>query len=223
MKNIEKMTELEILALTDSQAENLVKVEKMERGIKLLEKPVEPEYEIVPEKDKHFYYVEGFDSFVFSDQENAVKLSEMLKDHTKKAYWKKYSSYPQKQEAMDNYYKNRFDFNVLKISYFSPETYEIGKSIESRNKILSERYQKAYNEYEKYSEDVESVVSSVWDKVRNVRNKYENLRSLRNKLSEYNNLAENKKDALTFFLKAYSVTDDELQLIQSGNLGDKKE
>ena len=55
MKKLNEMTELEILALTDDQIEKIVKYRKAEEGVVLMEKPIEPFYEEVRNKDITLY------------------------------------------------------------------------------------------------------------------------------------------------------------------------
>jgi hypothetical protein len=222
MKNIEKMTDLEILSLTDDDVENLVKVAKMEAGVKLMEKPIEPKYEEVPNKDMKFYGISEMSNICFKSLEEAQKLSEEITNLLKTALYKGYNDYPKNQKSCPSYHRDYFNPTVKVYSYFSPEVAEVGETINKRNSVLRKKYEEEEAEYIKYSAEVKEVVESVWNKVSDTRSKYSRLRNLRDKLTEYKNLAENEKDAITFFLKAYSVTDEELVLIKEGDLGDKK-
>lgn len=216
------MTELEILALTDDQIDNLVKVEKMEEGIKLLECPVEPEYEEEPTKDTVFYGISGLTYVCFDNMQAAQDLAESMAKHLKAAYYKDYSTIPRNQKGIDSYHKDHFTPKVTSHSYFSPEVAEAGNAINNRNDTLRERYDSEKSEYNKYADEVKYIVDELWGKVNATREKYRKLRNLRDKYSEYKQLAENEKSAATFFLKAFSVTDEEFQLIKKGDLGDQK-
>lgn len=215
MKKFNELTVDEILALTDEQIEKIIKYRKAEEGIKLLEKPTEPEYEEEMKKDISIYSLKWLEHLVFYNIEDAELLSKSIKNNLKNWFYKNYNWSIKSVNTLDSYDRDRFSFVVLEELHFSPEKAEQAKQIEKRNEELRNKYNKLLNEYNAYIEDIQWLIDEVWNKIFEVRRKNQEILRLKNCYSEYLVLANWDEEIATNFLKkAEKVTEEDLILIK---------
>lgn len=220
MKQITEMTEQEILSLTDEQLENLIKYGMAEEGIKILDRPKEPKYFEVPAGDVIAYKVGGFDK-LFIDQKDAQSASEFIlslkKNLREDSYGKHYSL---KFLTSDNYGFENIG-NVQPLKFYSRELIEKIEGNYSTNESLKKAYEKSLKEYNENYESAEFIREEIYDRFREVQDKYRNMEHLLNTYTGYLNIAEgNSEIAMNFLKKAYTV-DAEAESYIVNNLNEK--
>lgn len=216
MKTLKNMTELEILALSDSQVEKILKYRKAEEWIALIEKPEEPSYEETPKKDITFYSVSVLDRILFKSSDVAWSIAEFINSKVDEdTYISSYWSSPKRIASLSSYEKDYANATVLSKNHYSPELCESAKQIEKRNEEKRKTYESYLEKYEIYVEEIQWLVDEVWDRVFEVRRKYTNLKKLQNDYSEYIILADKNEEIATKFLtKANSLTEEEIKIIK---------
>lgn len=207
MKNINQMTDQEVLALTTDDLNNLITIRYAEEGVKLLEapKPVEKkDYQ----GDSEFYEIH---QIYFKTYEEAEILKAAMKSGFKQKYLgRNYSMYG--FETVSEY-----DLNIDTKFLFSEEyARTIGKEKEAYEK-MQEVYTKAKEEYDTNYNAAEWIREEVWNKFNEVQAKHRRLEDLKAKYVQYLSLAENNPEiALKFLVKAYGeLNEEELTYIRS--------
>ncbi len=210
------MSEKEIFNLTDEQVDKIVKFRKAQEGLKLLQKPEEPEYEETMKKDTVFYKVNLLGNLLFKTVEQATAIVSALKGKFDGAYFNSYGSdYPKLLSKSDSYTSREADLSISEEAHYSPAVAEAAQSIEKRNREAREKYDELNSEYEKYTEDIQWIIDEVWEKVFEVRRKYEKLARLQTDYSEYLVLANSDaKIATAFLTKANALSEEEIAIIK---------
>jgi hypothetical protein len=216
MKNINEMTEQEILALTEEDVQKMIKLRMMEEGIKIMDKPKIPElFEIEP-ADIQYFSIPLLDGFAFTDINEATKVAEILKsaNSLRKVYydWDKLGSdYKFLKKSRRYKFNGDSDFDIISGWAYSDKLYAKISSFAAQNKVMKEQAEKDQKEYENQLEESSGIVSEIWERVKEVKIKYERLERLAWKFAtDYYPLSDNNEDmAIKFMSKAYSLTDEE--------------
>lgn len=216
MKNINEMTEQEILALTEEDVQKMIKLRMMEEGIKIMDRPRVPElFEIEP-ADLEIFTIPIFSGFAFTNMEEANAVAKALikaKTLRKVDYdWQKMGSdykYLVKQDRYSFYGDS--DFSIQTNWVYSNELYNKIIDFAVQNKSMKEQAEKDQKEYENQLQESSGIVSEIRERVKEVNMKYERLESLVWKFAtDYYPLSDNNEDmAIKFMSKAYSLTDEE--------------
>lgn len=217
MKTLNEMTELQILTLSNEDVEKLIKYRKAQEGIKLLEKPTEPTYEDVPEKDVTYYGVHNLIGYRFTSAKKASEVVDALKNAIGEgAYFSKWNSeVPKPISQLEDYYRVEAQFNIEEERSFSPAIAESAKQAEARNKEARKVYEVGLAEYNKYLEEIQWLIDETWNRVFEIRRKYERLSRLQTDYAEYLVLANNDESIATAFLnKANALTEEEVKIIK---------
>jgi hypothetical protein len=232
MKKINEMTEQEILALSEKDIQNMIKFRMMEEGIKIVDKPKNPElFEIEP-ADLKVYNIPILDNYAFMDFAEAQRVSEALKNaksFRKVDYdWNKLGSQYKYLEKKERYtYNNLDDFGVNEIHVYSNGLYANIVDFAAQNKAMSKQAEadmKAYNDAYAAASD---ITIEIRNRITEVREKTERLERLTRKFAnDYYPLSDNnEKMAIKFMSKAFSLGEDEQkhilanykELLQEGN------
>jgi len=211
--NIEEMNSKEVLALSESDLERLKKLALAEAGVKIIEKPIEPELEVMPEKEETWYKVDDINYILFKTEEDAKKICDAI--NSVDVYSQGYGS-NEIVKIKTDYYNNKIIHNVIAEKKYSARQISEVKEIESRNKTLQDNYEllrKEYNDnYESYSE----IVDKISNKYLSIVQKYAEFDRLYSKYLEYKEIDKTK--AMEFFEKAYTVTDECKEYIKEKEL-----
>jgi len=215
MKTLKDMTDIEILKLSDEQIAQIIKYRKAQEWIRLLEKPIEPEYEETPEKDETYYFCNQMSSFQFTNSEDVEKIIKVIKENLPtETYFDRYS-WRKLLSKVSWYERDYAEFKIDQKTEYSSAIKEEAEQIESRNNQLKKVYEKELEEYEEYKKDIQWIIDEVWNKVFEVREKYQKLLKLQNDYSQYLVLADNDEKIATSFLQnANTITDEELLIIK---------
>ena len=216
MKNINEMTEQEILALSEKDIQNMIKFRMMEEGIKIIDKPKKPElYEIEP-ADQKAYTIPILNGYAFMDFAEAQKVSEALKNvksFRKVEYdWNKLGSDYKYLNKKDRYtYGYPEDFGVNENYVYSNELYANIVDFAAQNKAMMQQVEedeKAYNDAYAAASD---ITLEIRNKITEVREKAERVKRLTLKFAnDYYPLSDNNEDvAIKFMSKAFSLNEDE--------------
>lgn len=220
MKKINEMNEQEILAMTEEDVQKLIKLHLMEQGIKLLDKPKQPElFEIEP-ADVECYTIPLLDGFAFTDREEAEKVQQALRNATslrKIEYdWKKANDEYKYLEKKKRYsYKGESDFAIHSMFVYSTELYNKIIDFVAKNKTMKEQSAKDKQEYENNLKNSKDAISEIRQRVSDIRNKYARLDDLARRFAvDYYPLSDNNEEmAIRFLEKAYSLTEEEKEYI----------
>ena len=215
MKNINELTEHEILELTNKDIDMLIRLKKAEEGVRMTLRPESPLYEDIDEPEKTIYSCGLFGQYlVFEDVEEMKAVIDIIKNSkTKSAINTTYSS-DVKHTIMEikpsNYSSAKWD-TIETMNVYSEQKHKDLKKKISNNKKLKEQYEKEFKEYEKSVSDSRWIEDEINERTYEVRAKYDMLNSYCNKFkNDYLPIAEdNKEIAMKFMSKAYPLTDDE--------------
>lgn len=222
MKKITEMTEQEILALTEEDVQKMIKLQMMEEGIKIMDKPQVPELFDIEPADLEVFTIPFLGDFAFTSMEDANAVAEALRNAKtlrKVEYdWNKMGSgckYLVKKEKYS--YSSSPDFSVNSEFVYSKELYTKISGFAAQNKVLKEQAQKDQEEYDAQLSEASEIISEIRSRVEEVKAKYERLERLVYKFaSDYYPLSDNNEDmAIKFMAKAYSLNDEEKEYILS--------
>lgn len=211
MKTIKKLTEQEILSLTEEQLKNMVNLEKAKKGIKIMQKPQEPNYLKVPEKDCEIYYCSSLGDLAFKD---ITELQSTLK-HLKSLNsigQKNYSSegYFFKNEIKPRYSSEDWD-KITSEKVFDEKVLIEAKETIKLNSRAKKEYEEKLSEWKQNQSESKEIYDFIYNKYNDVCEKF---RKLENYVSimrrDYVPLAEGDLlVALKFFDKAYFLYEEE--------------
>lgn len=216
MKTLNEMTELQILALSNEDVEKIIKYRKAQEGIKLIEEPMEPEYETELDKDVTYYSINNFSNFKFNDAKKASSVVDSLKELIKGAYFSRWNSEtPKLVSKLSGYDRDQANLNIIEETSYSPAIAEEAKQITKRNGEARKIYEEQKDEYDKYCEEIQWLIDEVWNKVFEIRRKYERLQKLQTDYAEYLVLANNdEKIATAFLTKANTLSEEDIKIIK---------
>lgn len=215
--NIEEMNSKEVLALSEADLEKLKKLALAEAGVKIIEKPIEPEYEEMPERDEVWYTINNFGYNFYKKEEDARKICDLL--NSIDIYSQDYRSDVVKIKTDYNGEKEIFNLSVEK--KYSAKTIAEAKNIENRNKTLKTNYELLKKEYDNNYEAYAEIVDAISNKHLSIVQKYAELDRLYSKYLEYKEIDKTK--AMDFFKKAYDVSDElEAYVYEKESIKNKK-
>lgn len=220
MKKINEMTEQEILALSETDIQNMIKFRMMEEGIKVIDKPKKPElFEIEP-ADQKVYVIPVLDGYAFTDFAEAQKVADALreaKSFRKVDYdWNKLGSNFKYLEKKDRYtYNNKGDFSISEISVYSSKLYANIVDFAAQNKAMEKQVEKDMAEYDNAYAAASDITLEIRNRISEVREKYERLERLMHSFANdyYPLSGNNEQMAMKFMSKAFTLTDDEEKYI----------
>jgi len=226
MPYIDALSDAEILALTDEQVEKIIKLKMAEDGVKILQKPEEPEYHEIPEGNEMLFKVTGAEA-LFSDRVVANEVLELLQKHRESlketSYTHNYHHRFQKDFHLD-YHGKPETLGIMPERVYSKDLLASIKEDISANEDIKKRYNERKEEYENSNEDAERIKGEVWDKVYEVRRKQANKEAAYARFQEYLVLSENDTtQAMVFYKKAYSPDDETIQYIEAELLKEETE
>ena len=227
MKDWKLLSEEELAALTDEQVAFYKKLLYAENGIKILEKPCEPE-ELKEPCDITLYYVKGIgnaygDNWGFASLEEAKEFAEFLKKskslgHTeykdKCGYNNKYFEPGLKESG---YYDRESSYTICTKEVFSKEKFLQMQSQMGVYENLKNQYNKDKKEYDDEQSRAIEVTQDFFDTLNNAHNTIRRRKSFADKFYEdYLPVADNNYEmAMTFMRKAYpTITDADEQYIR---------
>ncbi len=218
MPYIDTLSDAEVLALTDEQVEKIIKLKMAEEGVKILQKPDEPEYHKIPEGNEVLFKVTGIEAY-FSDRNIAQEALDFLQNNRKYLRKTNYShNYNHKfqQEFNLDYYGKPEPLGIAEERVYSKDLLATIKQDVSANNDIEKSYQKSKEEYEGVNNQAENIKNEVWEKVYEVRRKKADKEAAYARFLEYLALAENNKEqALAFYKKAYFPDEETVQFIES--------
>lgn len=219
MKAINEMTDEEILSLVDDDILFMIKLKKAQEGIKMIERPTEPEYLKVAPPDLTVYTSSLFgDTLAFVNSDDLEKVMKLISDIPTKGRldyeWSKLGSDVKFFSFTLNKYGGKWADRSSQDAY-SENLYNQITSAVLKNKTLKEHYEKELKEYN------DSVANSKWiedeinGKVLEVKIKQSMLFNYCIKFkNEYLPLAENDNViAANFLVKAYNLSADDLSYV----------
>lgn len=220
MKKISEMTEQEILALSETDIQNMIKFRMMEEGIKVIDKPKKPElFEIEP-ADQKVYVIPVLDGYAFTDFAEAQKVADALreaKSFRKVDYdWNKLGSNFKYLEKKDRYtYNNEGDFSISEISVYSSKLYANIVDFAAQNKAMQKQVEKDMAEYDNAYAAASDITLEIRSRISEVREKHERLERLTHSFANdyYPLSGNNEQMAMKFMSKAFTLTDDEEKYI----------
>ena len=220
MKKISEMTEQEILALSEHDIQNMIKFRMMEEGIKIIDKPKNPElFEIEP-ADQKVYVIPILNGYAFTDFAEAQKVADALreaKSFRKVDYdWNKLGSNFKYLEKKENYtFNDTGDFSVNETHVYSNKLYASIVDFAAQNKAMNEQVEKDMKAYDDAYAAASDITLEVRSRVTEVREKYERLERLTHSFAnDYYPLSDNNEEmAIKFISKAFALTDKEEKYI----------
>lgn len=220
MKKINEMTEQEILALSEVDVQNMIKFRMMEEGIKIVDKPKEPElFEIEP-ADQKVYKIPFLDDYAFTDFNDAQNVAEALrkaKSLRKVEYdWSKLGGEYKYLVQKERYtYNSNDDFGINVSHVYSNELYSKIVGLASQNRAMKDQVAKDLKAYEEAYNSASEITLEIQEKVNEVKEKDAKLKRLTSKFAfDYFPLSgDNESVAIKFMSKAYSLTDEEQKYI----------
>lgn len=229
MKDWTKLTEEELASLDNKQVETYKKLLYAENGIKLLEKPCEPE-QLKEPCDMTIYYVKGIsssygDNWGFASLDEAKDFIEYLKKckslgHTesndKCGYNNKYFE-PGLKETY-GWYDKESPFTIITKEVYSKEKFLQMQSQMVAYENLKKVYDKDKKEWDANHTAAIEVTKDFYDALNEARNNIRRKKMLTNMFyNDYLPVAESNEDmAMTFLRKAYpTITDADEQYIRT--------
>lgn len=217
MKQITELSEAEILQLTTDQIQKMILFKMAEAGIKILTKPVEPDYQPLPAKDIEFYSIDGL-SYITDNKDIAEKIGLMLKTHVAdlRNYTYAGNDYNIKTvKVIDEYSQNTIGSVKLDLYYSQLNAGKVTE-ISKTNNALKTEYDALLSEFKQNEEQADYIRVEIWDRIKTVQAKHNNMSEMKYQYDRYLDLSEgNKKIALNFLKKAYSI-DQETECFVQG-------
>ena len=232
MKTIDKMTEKQILVLSEQDIVGMIKFRMASEGIKIMDMPLKPELHEIPPQNKEVFRCSLFGGHVVSDDIDELRaILKLVKEspgvcsvNTDYA-----SSYADSTAHITSDFRNigygseAWDsIQVTKV--YSNGLYNEVKSMVEQNEKIEKNYKEELSVYNESQEGVADIQNEIWDRVQEVKDKYYNLdlHTSRFKL-EYMPLAGNDETvAMNFLSKAYGITKDEEDYILKNYKDQKK-
>lgn len=213
MKKITEMSDAEIIILTNEELETLIKLDMAHEGIKLIEKPKEPEYISIPEKDKTVFTIGGTD-LMFEDRQHAQTISDTLlaiRDASfKSSYNSDYNLRYVKKTKLDRYDYDKIG-TISAESYYQRETVDnIEENVKANNK-LKKQYENEFADYQEAYDSAKNIREDIYNAYEVACAKQRNMFLMKSKFSDYLKLANQDQEiAMNFLKKAYTI-DSEIE------------
>lgn len=196
-----------------------------EAGIKILTKPVEPAYQELPKKTILLYDVSGI-TYLFSDKLIAEDEGQALQAASSKMKSSSYvgNDYTHKKVKNLDEYDIKNIGKVTEVLLYSTDDAIQADEISKVNKQLKAQYETLLSEFKTNENEADYIRVEIWDKVKHVQAKHNNMADMKYHYERYLDLAEgNKKIALNFLKKAYSIDEETEYYVQGKEYkGDEK-
>lgn len=217
MKQITELSEQEILALTQEQLNRMVKLKMAEQGVKMIDEPIEPTYEDLPEKTEQWYAIVGCE-YLTQSKEIADALGLTLKKSASKFGNYSYvgNDYSNKvANQLDNYGQNNIG-TVSANLYYNANDASKAKTIGEKNKELKTNYSKELDLYKENQENVDLIKLDIYGVYNEVSKKYYEMDTMKGRYETYLDLADgNAKTAMKFLKNAYTI-DEQIEYYVQG-------
>lgn len=217
MKQITELSEAEILQLTTEQIQKMILFKMAESGIKILIKPGEPIYQPMPEKTILLYSVSGID-FLFESEPMANELGKALQECLPKLKSTSYigNDYTHKKVITIESYSAKGIGKVTDAYFYSSEDAIKASEILSANEAAKKEYKDLLAEFKTNENEADYIRVEIWDRIKQVQAKHNKMADMKYQYDRYLDLSEgNKKIALNFLKKAYSI-DEETECFVQG-------
>jgi hypothetical protein len=216
MKNIDELTTEELANLTDTEIEKCKTIICAKKGIKIVNKPIQPTGEHV-NYDKQAYRIPGIEYIVFEDIKDAKGVANIILNSRSLAH----TSYCNGSSLIEKGPSK--NYNGLPHT-FTPEIIEgySNKELADKEAALSKKhsdaltkYYAAQKEYTAYVDLRNEAVKDFVAKQKAAKEKYTHQEDLINiYINTYLPLAENNdKVAMNFLKQAYDVTEEDEKVI----------
>lgn len=210
MKQITELSEAEILQLTNEQIQKMILFKMAEAGIKILTKPVEPKYEELPKKTVLLYDVSGI-NFLFTDKALADDEGQALQAAALKMKSSSYvgDGYTHKKVRNIDEYDLKNIGKVTEVYMYAADDAIQVDEISKANKQLKTQYETLLSEFKANENEADYIRIEIWDRIKQVQAKHNNMAEMKYQYERYLDLSEgNKKIALNFLKKAYSIDEE---------------
>lgn len=216
MKQITELSEQEILALTEKELSKMVKLRMAENGIKMIDEPIEPTYEMLPEKTEQWYSIKGCE-YIMQEKDVAEALGLTLKKTALKFGNYSYvgNDYTHKvAKRLDDYAVNETG-NVTLNMYYNQKDAEKAKGITAKNKELKTSYGTELDSWKENQENVDLIKLDIYGVYNEVNKKYWQMDDMKRKYEQYLDLADgNAKTAMKFLKNAYHIDEQTEYYVQ---------
>lgn len=197
MKRLEDYADEELLNMTEEQVEDLIDLECVHEGVRLLpELPVKPT-EKPPEEDFEFFEIEPLQ---LVDRKDATLIAETVADMDRVE--SKYESGPSYTRIVTGSKKE--EPSIQKKTKFSEKYLNEVKATKQRIDERNKEYKGLKDEYDTVSEARSSIITNVLDKIKEARQAGKRLLALRDESHRYLKLSMGDKEiAQRFMSDAY--------------------
>ena len=214
MKKINELTKKEIIELTDDDLQKMVNLELAENGIPFLDKPKEPEYEPIELPEKILYSFPEFNLYSIDESimNEIVLIIENNRDKLRKIDYKyghdRYD-YEMRKLKTNSYDSNEIAFKVTSKTVYSEEQALKIKDIAKRNEERKKEHEELLGKWEEIQEQINEIKGKIYDTYYEVIEQQRIINTHKERFAEYILIAGgNKKSALDFYRKAYTITDE---------------
>ena len=211
MKRFEDLTREEIVALTGEDLDLFTKKELALKGIKIVDKPVEPIKPSIKKSITVYNIVQGYSVLLrFTNKEEAYKMLEYLNNTS--------------SIVGISYFSNESYITEGSGNFFMEERKEYSKKDITDNKSIIDNYKKELEKYKKENKEYEEFLNRFNIEFNNIYEKYsiiveeeiEKKRLICTFIEEYLPLSDNSiESALKFFTLAYNVNEETLDIIKN--------
>lgn len=223
MKDYKELTTEELANLTEEQVKQYDKLLLCQNGIKILERPEEPDKPVF-EKDCDVYSITGLSTstLAFTDVKEALETVEFLKSRKTlgKLQYTNSGITVFKLGPDKDYNNNPLEIGLESSRVYSEQNASDIKAILDDYKIAKAEYDEEYRDYCEVQEQAEKATEPFLTAhleavdIMNKRIKYTNLF-----YRDYLPLAEgDKTTAMNFFKKAYTVSEEDEQYILNNSI-----
>ena len=219
MSLFEKLSDEEVLALTDEQVERHVRLGCAEAGAKIVTNPGDAQFLPVPQGEVVLFEVDGV-SVLFRHRPVAEAVRSILVKERESLteadydYTRTGSEYRKMKPFHLDYHKRAKDIAVTEQIVYSEELYSRVVADVMANKQIEKDHEAAVAEYKRANGAYQEVNSAVWERVRAVRAKQARREAAWGQFKEYVALAEgNREQGMAFYRKAYAPDQDTVAYI----------
>ena len=216
MKLINEYTKQELIKLETKEIDKIIKLHLANAGIAIPKKPIEPEYEDIPEQDTKIFSIAGVGDLYFDSRELAEECAKILRNNYSKLrsvhndYFN--SSVHQRSTSFKvNQYSSEppsvNDLIVKETTLYSTDLYTQIKAKLEANDKLQKNYDKKQEEFETAEENARKTIDIVWETIREAQTEHKDMTDKLEIYRDYLDLADGEKDvAWKFMKKAHPVT-----------------
>lgn len=206
MQDIHDLSREEILKLTDSDIDTMVKLQCAEEGIPLMPDPPNQEY-FEMNKTVTAYSIPGTEFFI-KDQAVAAELAKFLSANSKTIFNKKYDW--RTGYEIEWLEPSERDFSFSLANFYDKALIDEKEQFLVKRKTLKEKYDTAKKEYDKSKEQIRKISDRIYSAFYDARTEQEQINQAQKTFNEYLALADGDHDkAERFFSKAFQGKLDE--------------